>query len=146
MVAVSTKSLCGGSASKKIILLYVDHKKNVLVERAEANDMYALHINVIDHDIYFQSSNYGPLTANQGPLSSPSPAWINAFGGHGHKNQFQETPTTRCSNDKKYFKIKTQLTPGGYEEIVQFDWCKEVFKNKMSTIGIMPLSSLIGWL
>jgi len=63
-----------------------NNNNNVLVERAEANDMYALHINVIDHDIYFQSSNYGPLTANQGPLS-PIPAWINVFGGHGHENK-----------------------------------------------------------
>ena len=69
-------------------MLYVDHKKKLLVERAEANDMYALHINVIDHDIYFQSSNYGPLTANQGPLS-PSPAWINAFHDHENKQKRQ---------------------------------------------------------
>jgi len=46
-----------------------------------------------------------------------------------------ETPTTFSSSLPKHFKIKTQLTPGVYEEIVQFDWCKEVFTTKFGLLA-----------
>ena len=45
-----------------------------------------------------------------------------------------KTPTTNLLLKRpKHFKIKTQPrvnSPGVYEEIVQFDWCKEVFRTK----------------
>ena len=75
-------------------------------------NMCALHINLIDHDIYFkiQSSNYGPLTANQGPLQQKNHG--RRVGSVTKRTQATRTNRNATNDQRNFLKEKLNSPPG----------------------------------